>query len=196
MQALRELWHELRGTISPAQREAATALRREKPPRSPELARAIARLHAPWWGFAAYFAVYAMTVMAIVAAFGTSVVQLALPSLDWVWLFWISAVLTAPLSSIPFRKWVARRRSGLVDIARDGEVIEGVIVETTEWRVRGGAHSTQLTIASSAGTFRGYVGRRPRWAQPEVPVGLVALPTAQHAVLLAPDVSTRPLTRA
>ena len=62
--------------------------------------------------------------------------------------------------------------------------------------MNGSAHSTQLTIASSAGTFRGYVGRRPSWAQPDMHVALVALPTAEYALLLAPDISTRPLKRA
>lgn len=66
-----ELYHEVRGSISPPQRAAAMALQKVPALRDEDIGQQLARLLAPWWGFAAWGGVYAMTVMALAAVFFT-----------------------------------------------------------------------------------------------------------------------------
>ncbi len=200
-----ELYHELCGGTSASQRAAAMALQTPAP-RTEEIGNQVARLHAPWWGFAAWGAVYAMTVMAIAAAFATVAVEwvaVEVFSLNvddhWGVLFWIALALTAPITILPLRRWVRQRRGGLVEVARHGEVAAGQISAATIVAVqaafKSSAHSTHLSIATPLGVFKGYVPGEPSWVAVGQPVDVVALPGSAFAILLAPDGGCRPLTR-
>lgn len=206
-----ELFHELVGTPSSFHRQTAETLRRLNPPRTAAAAEAVAELHAPWWGFAAWGAVYAMTVMMIVALLVAAVFEVTAKRLgmadrfDWTVYFWAGAVLSAPVSFLPFRRWMRRRRRDLVKVARDGMVVSGEITQATVVKVRGGlslkgaAHSTHMTIkaeGSEPGTFQGFVAKGPAWVAPGQRVEIVSLPASSYAVLLCPDGGTRPLKRA
>lgn len=200
-----QLYHELRGTISPAERAAALALQTPAP-RTVEIGQQVARLHAPWWGFAAWGAVYAMTVMAVAAAFATAAVEWVAVQVfslnvddEWGVLFGIAFVLTAPITILPLRGWVRRRRGGLVEVAVHGEVVSGQISAVTVVSVQAAfsssAHSSHITVGTPLDAFKGYVAKEPSWVQVGRPVDVVALRGSAFAILLAPDGGCRPLTR-
>jgi hypothetical protein len=207
VQPLLELLHEVRGTVSPFHRDIAMALRKQPVPRPKQVAATVGALLAPWWGFAAYFCVYAILVVTVVALLGAALMAglfhkagmlLRMEEMDF---FWPSMVLTAPLSMWPFVAWVKSRRGGLTRVAREATVVPAAITAATVVSVHGGlsfrgaAHSTHITVASGQETFRGYVPAGPAWAAPGQPVEVLTLPNHAYAVLLTPDGGTRPLTR-
>jgi hypothetical protein len=176
-----ELFHELRGTVSPFQRMTAQALRETTVPRTEAVAKAVAALHAPWWGFVTWGAAYAMTVMLIAAVLTGGLVESLSKRLglfarfEWTFFFWVGVALSAPVTFLPFRRWVQKRRRDLTLVARQGVVTRARITKATVVTVHGGlslkgsAHSTHLTLETEPdppATYGGYVAAAPAWAVP------------------------------
>jgi hypothetical protein len=169
------------------------ALQAAPAPRDEQIVQHLARLNAPWWGLAAWGAVYAMTVMAFAAVFATGAVEwvaVHVFSLEvedqWGMLFWIALALTAPITILPLRSWVRRRLGGLVEVARHGELTAGQISAATVVSARSAfgrsAHSCHLTVTTALGVFEGYVAKQPSWVVLGRSVEVVALPHSGFAI--------------
>jgi hypothetical protein len=90
---------------------------------------------APWWGFAVYgiaFLVLAWLLLVVGVLLGigvSSVLGVAKGSTLAGVFAWTFGVATFALSWWPFARWVKRRRGAALPLLRDGELIDGVVVD-------------------------------------------------------------------
>ena len=164
------------------------------PPRADATVEAVVRKHAPRTAFAAYFALYAMLVMALPGL----IIATYLEPRFWdlastsrrIEVFALGTALAAPLSIWPFLWWMRRRRAELGRVARDGVVTGGVILSATAWNARRTHGYTVVDVAAprdgATRTYRGHVRRVPGWARPETAVRVLATRDDRYAIVIAP----------
>ncbi len=187
----------------------AQRLRDEPPPRAPDVCARVVGKHGSWLGFAAYGALYAVSAMAFALALAVYVVfepiahwvtgtpdYVELSTGWWVAILAASIVTSAPLSALPFLRWVRRRRDDLAIVARDGTVVDAIIQSTT-WatsygvtqlmRLRRPTHCTIYVrpLRGDGATYRAFV-RHDDWVRPDYPVKLVTAERS-YALVLGPD---------
>jgi hypothetical protein len=149
--------------------------------------------------FIAYFAAYAMTVMALGGVFVAS--QLGLDLFDGgstarhIGLFALGFVISAPVTSLPMIWWVRQRRGELRHVARHGEIVDGLIRSEQTWGTRTlGTFNPGYTDLEIATLVRGNVhayrcrvrGRPPSWITPRGVVRVLANGEDRYAILIAP----------
>jgi hypothetical protein len=174
---------------------------RTPPPRSTEICNRVVGKHGAWWGFAVYGIAYAMSVMAIGLAFAAPMVAWVIAKVRgttpdqlsttwWVVSAIIGGLASAPITSIPFVRWVKRRRGALADVARDGAITSAQIVSYTHVTLNRGDYFMKLDLRATVGgqtrSFSAIVPKAPEWVTGGS-ADLVARENARYAILLAPD---------
>ena len=165
-------------------------------PRGDEVVAAVLRKHASVLGFALYFVLYALLVMALPAVIVADLLDgdmWTTPGRTFA-MFALGLVVSSPVSILPFLAWRRRYRGGLARVARDGVLLSAVVVDATAQGTRAGWTSQRWLTRIDVEIPNDLLTRRfratvegPDWVAPGTGVQVLATPDDPRAIVITRD---------